>query len=74
MKEYIVGFGDALYDEKAGQAVFKPKIEGELIRCKDCKYCEYGECIIHQRSSGTGLAINEETDPNGYCHRGERKE
>lgn len=38
MKEYIVEFGDALYNEETGEAVFKPKIEGELIRCKDCKY------------------------------------
>lgn len=38
MKEYIVEFGDALYNEETGEAVFKPKIECELIRCKDCKY------------------------------------
>lgn len=44
-----------------------------VVRCKDCIYCEYGECIIHQTGSRTGLAINEETDPNGYCHRAERK-
>ena len=38
MKEYIFEFGDALYNEETGEAVFNPKVKGELIRCKDCKY------------------------------------
>lgn len=39
MKEYIVEFGDALYNEETGEAVFHPKVIGELIRCKQCTHC-----------------------------------
>lgn len=64
MKEYIVEFGDALYNEETGEAVFKPKIEGELIRCKDCKY--YKENTL--ACSRYGL------EDDDYCSWAERKE
>ena len=38
MKEYIVEFGDALYNEETGEVVFHPKVISELIRCKHCKH------------------------------------
>lgn len=39
MKEYIIEFGDALYNEETGEVVFNSKIISELIRCKHCKHC-----------------------------------
>lgn len=38
MVEFIMEFDDAIYDEKTGTSVFKPRAVGELIRCKDCKH------------------------------------
>lgn len=38
MVEYIIEFDDAIYDEKTGMSVFKPRVVGELIRCKDCEH------------------------------------
>ena len=75
MKEYIVEFGDALYDEKTGQAVFKPKIEGELIRCKDCKY--YGRVDKRRFYRGgdcTKGIISTIVPDKDFCSRGEREE
>lgn len=37
-KEYIMLFDYALYNEDTGKACFNPKMVGELVRCKDCKY------------------------------------
>lgn len=37
-KEYIFKLDNALYNEETGEAVFKPKVVCELVRCKDCKY------------------------------------
>lgn len=75
MKEYIVEFGDPLYNEETGEAVFKPKIEGELIRCKDCKRwntildirkAEYGLCQARSQLEATAR--------DHYCGLAERKE
>ena len=41
MVEFIMAFDDAIYDEKTGMSVFKPRVVGELIRCKDCTKREY---------------------------------
>ena len=38
MSEYIFEMGDALYNEETGEAIFKPKVVGELVRCKDCMF------------------------------------
>lgn len=38
MAEYIFEINDTLFDEETGELVMRPKIKGELIRCKDCKY------------------------------------
>lgn len=37
-KEFIFELDYALYNEETGEAVFKPKVKGELVRCKDCLY------------------------------------
>lgn len=38
MAEYIFRINGALYNEETGEAVMKPELVGELIRCKDCKH------------------------------------
>lgn len=39
-KEFIFELDNALYNEETGEAVFKPKVKGELVRCGECKYWE----------------------------------
>lgn len=46
-KEYIFKLDYALYNEETGEAVFKPQVVCELIRCVECEhrkkptdYCE----------------------------------
>lgn len=82
MKEYIFELGDALYDEKTGKAVFNPKVKGELIRCKDCKYQEKYFHEDRRRKDG-GYYIYGCELADGYshvclgddfCSRAERKE
>lgn len=70
MKEYIVEFGDALYNEETGEAVFNPKIKGELIRCKDCKYKEAEEIGMVYCS----IPIDGWVSEDWFCADGERKE
>lgn len=38
MSEYIFDMSDVLYNMDTGEAVFKPKLVGDLVRCKDCKH------------------------------------
>lgn len=38
MSEYIFSIDGALYDDETGQIAMHPKVEGKLIRCKDCKH------------------------------------
>ena len=37
-KEFIFELDNALYKEETGEAVFKPKVKGELVRCYKCVY------------------------------------
>ena len=37
-KEFIFELDYALYNEETGEAVFKPKVVCELVRCGECKY------------------------------------
>ena len=78
MREYIMQFDKALYDEKSGEAVFQPIVKEEVIRCKDCKYTSYEPCKDYEnvwicnrthftRANGGNM-------PNDYCSYGERKE
>jgi len=70
MSEYIFEINEALYNEETGEAVMKPEINGELIRCKDCKHrdpedkkCDCGHGIIWQLPR----------DDNWFCADGERR-
>ena len=67
MAEYIFEIDVGLYDEKTGECVFKPKVTGKLIRCKECKYFrpEYGvyNCLYHLSK----------VDKDGYCAWAERR-
>ena len=82
MKEYIVEFGDALYNEETGEAVFKPKIEGELIRCKDCKHRPKGTGANHDLEFPDYVCPCQCEDyyyswmpkDDWFCRDGERKE
>lgn len=59
-KEYIFKLDYALYNEETGEAVFKPKVVCELIRC--------GEC-----ANETCSKIHKDM-PNWFCADGKRKE
>lgn len=72
MAEYIFDMGDALCNTDTGEAVFKPKVVGEVVRCRDCKHYDpdtgircLGECEIYD-----GFLVAE----YGFCHHGERKD
>lgn len=68
MTEYIFEMGDALYNEETGEAIFQPKVVGELIRCRDCKHrSKSGLCNMW---SVFGTVT---TDDEMYCSYGERK-
>lgn len=42
--EYIISLGKALYDPDTGAAVFKPEFREKLIRCRDCRHFNDGDC------------------------------
>lgn len=75
MKEYIVDFGDALYNEETGEAVFNPKIKGELIRCKDC-VCWDTSWKPTRAIEGAYWCSNNDiyTESDDYCSLAKRKE
>lgn len=66
-KEYIFKLDYALYNEETGEAVFKPKVVCELIRCRECKYYE-DECCWRE------IQFINAPEPNDFCSYGERKE
>ena len=72
MKEYIVESGDALYNESTGKAVFNLIVNGELIRCKDCKHCRKTILFGHLATVCDYWTML--TDDDGYCNNGKRKE
>lgn len=80
MVEFIMEFDDAIYDEKTGMSVFKPRAVGELIRCKDCKHFEYDHPYVVYGVPVLGhLICNKwgdgcKTDENGFCFMAERRE
>lgn len=45
----------------------------ELIHCRDCKYHYYHEMLKQDYCEITNMQFGE-VEPNGYCHRAERKE
>ena len=67
MKEYIVGI------ENEHSHALDVCYKEELIRCKDCKYHYYHEMLKQDYCNITNMQFGE-VEPNGYCHRAERKE
>lgn len=72
MAEYIFEINDVLLDEETGKAVMKPKVKGELIRCKDCKHSDHWykdkrRCFLWHEA---GIDVFED----GYCSYAERRE
>lgn len=44
-----------------------------VIRCKDCKHHYYHEMLKQNYCEITNIQFGE-IEPNGYCHRAERKD
>lgn len=69
MPEYIFDINEALYNEETGEAVMKPEIKGELIRCKDCvHYKGYWCCDAWNNSPGFPVVTED-----GFCNMAERR-
>ncbi len=65
MAEYIFEINDVLLDEETGKAVMKPKVNGELIRCKNCKwFYEDKWCVRYMYA----------LLPEDFCSYAERRE
>lgn len=47
--------------------------EEEIIRCKDCKHHYYHEMLKQDYCEIPNMQFGE-IEPNGYCHRAERKQ
>ena len=72
MSEYIVEITSAVFKENEPFVLYEPKINGEIIRCKDCIHCwknSVDEYICQWDEDETVL-----TRANGFCHKAERKE
>ncbi len=73
MAEYIFEIGEALYNEKTGEAVMKPTYKGKIVRCKDCKY--------YRKTNFFGFGVeateckwwNKLTVDDTFCSYGERR-
>ena len=72
-KEYIMLFDYALYNEDTGEACFNPKMVGELVRCKDCKYC-YAEGFVNVRNVCEKHYDFGNVDDDWFCADGERRD
>lgn len=68
-KEFIFELDNALYNEETGEAVFKPKVKGELIRCGECKYYLDTE-RVKERCALKDCAVYKDD----FCSYGERKD
>jgi len=78
MTEYIFEMGDALYNEETGEAIFQPKVVGELVRCRDCIH---SSVLLDEYDNECGYACNITYDAGGFwlevekdhfCRYGER--
>lgn len=77
MKEYIFQLNDALFNQETGEAVFKPKVAGELIRCHDCKWWEpYPDNAITPEAHKCRRSpfVQMHTEEWEYCARASRKD
>ena len=69
MKEYIFQLDQALFNPETGEAVFQPKVAGEIVRCRDCKHW--------YQDADTGMACeftNLWQPEDGYCNWGDKKD
>ena len=70
MREIIFELDAALYNDKTGEAVFKPKVIGEIVRCGNCKHRKnYSVCPLLCDDSW----YNEDYGDNFFCALGEKK-
>lgn len=79
MSEYIFEIDGALFNEKTGEAVMKPKFVGRLTRCKDCKHFHYDMPYVIQGIPVLGHEVCDfwgdgcKTSENGFCSNVERR-
>lgn len=72
MAEYIFEIGEALYNEKTGEAVMKPTYKGEIVRCRECKHRFIdGENV---RFNVCELNHNKVQSDDWFCADGERRD
>ena len=70
MAEYIFRIDGVLYNEETSEAVMKPELVGELIRCEDCKW--WGRKDTYK--DGTEMTVckkGRSVIPEGFCHLAE---
>lgn len=70
-KEFIFELDYALYNEETGEAVFKPKVVCELVRCGECKHCFVDGDNV--RFNVCELTHNRVQSDDWFCADGERK-
>lgn len=73
MVEFIMEFDDAIYDEKTGMSVFKPRVVGELIRCKDCKFWEKARAYDFDANLHYCSLVDGGCRDDFYCADAERR-
>ena len=74
-KEFIFELDNALYNEETGEAVFKPKVKGELVRCYKCVYWDR-KTIRWDGNQNIAVCDKcyEWKGADFYCADGERKD
>lgn len=87
MSEYIVDVGDMdkehveMFGKKA-TTIFGNPIKGEIVRCRDCKYCEV-QTVSYYSSNTFFVCLadwcegsdhdNPTVESDGFCAWGEKK-
>lgn len=82
-KEYVFKLDYALYNEETGEAVFKPKVVCELVRCGKCKHRGFHRVFNCRGDVMTDFPENSKCPMRAallimpddfYCKYGERKD
>ena len=63
----------AMYLDMRGVIETLPSAQPEIIRCKDCKHHFYHDLLKQDYCEIPNMQFGE-VEPNGYCHRAERKQ
>ena len=78
MAEYIFRIDDALYNEETGEAVMKPEVVGELIRCKDCRFFKHSIPCTGGHYNGCEMWLDDGNEirvmTDDYCSKALPKE